>query len=185
MAISVAAPVILRPPYGRVALRGESGSDTLRSYLWQCVRLATGRILLHHPDGLFRSFSVARKLRRFVLDQCRLRMQIWIGPSGNADYPEQACTLPTHFANNNHTSFAGPRVTRLLDQSIANTRADDQFNSDVCGSWRQGRTLQARSKNRQKSLDGQWTIVQSHSHSVLSMRRVPSRMDAHSTRFDS
>jgi len=31
----------------------------LRSYLRQCVRGATGRILLHHPDVLFRSFSIA------------------------------------------------------------------------------------------------------------------------------
>ena len=29
----------------------------LRSYLRQCVRRATGRILLRHPDGLLRSFS--------------------------------------------------------------------------------------------------------------------------------
>ena len=39
----------------------------LRSYLRQCVRRATGRILLHHPDGILRSFSIARKLRRFVI----------------------------------------------------------------------------------------------------------------------
>ena len=62
-----------------------SAKNTLLSYLRQCVRRATGHILLQHPDGLLRSFSIARKLRRFVLDQCRVRMQIWIGPSGNED----------------------------------------------------------------------------------------------------
>ncbi len=75
----------------------------LRSYLRQCVRRATGRILLRHPDGILRSFSVARKLRRFVLDRTRVRMQIRIGPSGNAEYPEQVSTLPAQLANNNHT----------------------------------------------------------------------------------
>ena len=74
-----------------------SARHALRSYLRQCVRRATGRILLRHPDGILRSFSVARKLRRFVLHQCRVRMQARIGPSGNAEYPEQVRTLPTCF----------------------------------------------------------------------------------------
>ena len=85
----------------------------LRRYLRQCVRRATGRILLRHPDGLLRSFSVARKLRRFVLAQCRVRMQIWIGPSGNAEYPEQVWTLPPYFANNNETQVRGLDHARI------------------------------------------------------------------------
>ncbi len=87
----------------------------LRSYLRQCVRRATGRILLHHPDGLFRSFSIARKLRRFVLDQCRVRMQIWTGPSGNAEYPEQVRTLPTYFANHNFIQMRNLDPARTND----------------------------------------------------------------------
>ena len=74
--------------------------DVLRSYLRQCARRATGRILRQHPDGFFRSLSIARKLRRFVLDHCKVRMQIWIGPSGDALYPEQIHTLQAMVANN-------------------------------------------------------------------------------------
>ncbi len=67
---------------------------SLRRYLRASVRRATGRILRHHPDGIFRSFSIARRLRRFVLKQCRVRMEIWIGSSGDLEYPELVDTLP-------------------------------------------------------------------------------------------
>ena len=67
---------------------------SLRRYLRASVRRATGRILLHHPDGIFRSFSIARRLRRFVLKQCRVRIEIWIGSSGDLEYPELVDTLP-------------------------------------------------------------------------------------------
>jgi SpoVK/Ycf46/Vps4 family AAA+-type ATPase len=84
-----------------------SAKHALRRYLRHCVRRATGRILLHHPDGTLLSFSVARKLRRFVLDQCRVRMQIWTSASGNAEYPQRVRTLPEYFANNNHIHVRG------------------------------------------------------------------------------
>ena len=71
----------------------------LRRYLRASVRRATGRILRHHPDGIFRSFSIARRLRRFVLKQCRVRMEIWIGSSGDLEYPELVDTLPALSAN--------------------------------------------------------------------------------------
>ncbi len=92
---------------------GRSARHALRRYLRQCVRRATGRILLRHPDGILRSFSIARTLRRFVLAQCRVRMQIWIGPSGNAEYPEQVRTLPTYFVNNNFTQVRNLDDTRI------------------------------------------------------------------------
>ena len=99
-----------------------SARHALRSYLRQCVRRATGRILLRHPDGLLRSFSVARRLRRFILDRCHVRMQICIGNSGNAEYPEQVRTLPMCFANDNETQVRGLDHARITLRALSSRR---------------------------------------------------------------
>ena len=93
-------------------------NHALRRYLRASVRRATGQILFQHPDGIFRSFSIAGRLWRFVLKQCRVRMEIWIGSSGDLEYPELVDTLPAMFSNSHETR------ARHLDLARVHTHAN-------------------------------------------------------------